>query len=177
MSLLKFVKNLDYELTDKYSLGYIEAFYDRILTPRKSDVKNVLEIGIHQGLSLRLWRDYFTEAQIFGIDINGCPNCENMDRVNAICADAYTDYAVQSLTDISFDLIIDDGPHTPESWHFFCNKYIDLVKPGGIAVIEDIIHREHTSSLVHSVAKKGKPSVFTVPNAQYGPIDVLVVER
>ena len=55
--------------------------------------------------------------------------------------------------------------------------YIDLVKPGGIAVIEDIIHREHTSSLVHSVAKKGKPSVFTVPNAQYGPIDVLVVER
>lgn len=176
MSLLAFIKNLDYELTDKYSLGYIEAFYDRILTPRKSNVKNVLEIGIHRGLSLRLWHDYFTEAEIFGIDINGCPNCANLGRVNVIHSDAYTDSTVQSLADIRFDLIIDDGPHTPESWYFFCDKYINLVKPGGIAVIEDIIFRKHTPGLVHAVAKKGKPSVFTVPNSTYGPIDVLVVE-
>ena len=31
---------------------------------------SVLEIGVHTGLSLKMWSEYFTDSQIYGIDIS-----------------------------------------------------------------------------------------------------------
>ena len=37
--------------------------------PLKTEPLRVLEIGIERGGSLLMWRDYFPNAQVFGIDI------------------------------------------------------------------------------------------------------------
>ncbi len=43
--------------------GY-ERFYDYFLEPFKNDKFNFLEIGIDKGRSLKLWNEYFKNANI-----------------------------------------------------------------------------------------------------------------
>ena len=38
----------------------------------------------------------------------------------------------------SLDIVIDDGPHTIESQIYFAANYSDLVKTGGLLIVEDI---------------------------------------
>ena len=58
--------------TDKYDLGYVDEFYNKFFEPRRYSVQSLLEVGIAYGGSLLLWRDYFPNATIMGIDIYGC---------------------------------------------------------------------------------------------------------
>lgn len=49
--------------TDKSSLqhNYTDIYY-RFLNVDRPNIKNVLEIGVYQGNSLRMWRDFFQNA-------------------------------------------------------------------------------------------------------------------
>jgi len=60
--------------TDKASdfHNYTE-FYDKYFNLDRGNIKNVLEIGVFRGNSLRMWKDYFFNAIIYGIDID--KNC------------------------------------------------------------------------------------------------------
>src|SRR5262249_23051211 len=60
--------NLDCYNTDKITHRYLDV-YDPILAPWVGKEVKLLEIGIHKGGSLRLWRDYFRLGVIIGIDI------------------------------------------------------------------------------------------------------------
>ena len=44
--------------------------YEKHLGPLRHHVMSVLEIGIYRGASLQMWRDYFPNAQVYGLDIN-----------------------------------------------------------------------------------------------------------
>lgn len=55
--------------TDKIRNGYLEL-YDPVLKPWVDKEVKLLEIGIHEGGSLMLWKDYFSIGTIVGIDIN-----------------------------------------------------------------------------------------------------------
>ena len=48
--------------------GFIEL-YEKYFAPLKNSKINILEIGIENGDSLRIWREYFPNANIIGIDI------------------------------------------------------------------------------------------------------------
>ena len=52
---------------------YIEN-YDSIFRDFRYKIISVMEIGVQEGYSLRMWRDYFARARIIGIDIKDCPN-------------------------------------------------------------------------------------------------------
>src|SRR5439155_1146324 len=54
--------------TDKIQHHYLEV-YDPILAPWVDGELTLLEIGIHRGGSLKLWRDYFPHGRIIGIDL------------------------------------------------------------------------------------------------------------
>jgi hypothetical protein len=41
----------------------------RLLINKKETTKNILEIGIKLGGSIKLWHDFFTNAQVYGLDI------------------------------------------------------------------------------------------------------------
>ncbi len=43
--------------------------YERLLNSKKETAKNTVGIGIECGGRIKLWSDYFTNANVYGIDI------------------------------------------------------------------------------------------------------------
>ena len=50
--------------------------YDKILFPLREKFTNILEIGVANGSSVRMWEEYFPNATIHGVDFT--PECKNM---------------------------------------------------------------------------------------------------
>jgi hypothetical protein len=104
----------------------------------------IMEIGVFHGGSMLLWQDLFPESVIVGVDICNAVHSHVMERLDEratlIFDDAYDESFVHQLAaaGCSYGLIVDDGPHTLESQCNFLALYLALLKPGGIAVIEDI---------------------------------------
>jgi FkbM family methyltransferase len=138
LSLSSIVDNM---LTDKNTRHSYLELYESIMHKNKFTAKNILEIGIDVGGSMKLWNDYFINATIYGLDINESPNFLNKyPRINTFKINAYTIDSVNYFVekDIKFDFIIDDGPHTLESMIFTLIHYSKLLTPQGVLIIEDI---------------------------------------
>jgi 23S rRNA U2552 (ribose-2'-O)-methylase RlmE/FtsJ len=127
--------------TDKQLSGYI-PIYDRFFQSLINQKISLLELGINKGGSLKLWRDYFPNGQVTGIDINPPKNIEFGERINIFQANQTDTIALtqiaSSLAPKGFDIIIDDASHigyyTKKSfWHLFNNH----LKSGGMYFIED----------------------------------------
>lgn len=186
MNLLNFVENIPGEKPDKYDLGYVKEIYNDIFTPRKDSCKKILEIGIQYGLSLLLWEKYFLNADIYGIDVEYCHHVTNSTRIHPYFKDAYRKDSVEMFEPNTFDIVIDDGPHTLESMIFFCKNYFHLVKPGGVFVIEDIIDINWTPILINFFGKKHSVQVYHMAGKCLNDdlnhkwkngLDVIVVEK
>ncbi len=125
--------------TDKNFVHNTIHVYQSLFEPIRNSVNNFLEIGINEGNSHRMWRDYFHNANIYGLDIHDfCNGMQGEERINVQFCDAYSFDVVESLKPIKFDVIIDDGPHTLESQKFAAAYYSLLLNTNGILVIEDI---------------------------------------
>lgn len=137
--------------TAKFDVGYIDGFYDKLFASKQDDYVDILEIGVHEGNSLKLWRDYFINGIVYGIDILDLSFLNDEDRIVPIgFANAYTSETIKRLRTTSlygFDIIIDDGPHDIKSMVYFLVHYQNLLKPGGILVLEDIIDIRYISNL------------------------------
>jgi len=115
------------------------------LSSKKEIAKNVLEIGILDGGSIKLWHDYFTNATIYGLDIKKIAymwdGIKNNERIKLGCFDAYSEsffYPELLNKNIKFDMMLDDGPHTLESMKKFIKLYSQLMTEDGILIIEDV---------------------------------------
>ena len=137
---------VDNRRTDKNTVhSYIDV-YETLFKDRKISTKNLLEIGIDVGGgSIKLWNEYFINAKIYALDII------NIDKVwNGIKKDGILLYTSSDAYDKSlfherfhdklgtFDIVIDDGPHTLESMKIFIELYLDLLNDKGILIIEDV---------------------------------------
>lgn len=134
--------------SDKNSYhSYIEDVYEEYFSPYRNRKINLLEIGVAFSGSIRLWNDYFKNAQIYGID-NFSSGQEYKDKsqdliggeipnIKIICDDAYTESTISDLP--KFDIIIDDGPHTLDSQVKCIELYLSKLKSKGIMFIEDIV--------------------------------------
>jgi hypothetical protein len=106
--------------------------YETLFSDIKSNVKNVLEIGIgckshervmrnrtekyNSGNSLRMWKQYFDSANIYAIDINYDIMITGEQRITTYVADqsSYTDMLnVVNKINAPLDIVIDDGSHIP----------------------------------------------------------------
>ncbi len=64
------LKNLvDNSRTDKDTTHSYVDLYDKLLTHKKEKAKNILEIGINYGGTIKLWSDYFKNSNIYALDI------------------------------------------------------------------------------------------------------------
>jgi hypothetical protein len=95
------------------------------------------------GASLRGWRQYFSNAHIYGADIDRDVVFRE-DRITCFQVDQTCPESIRNLwrqpevSNIEFDLIIDDGLHTTKAnICFFENSYHKLAR-NGVYVIEDI---------------------------------------
>ncbi len=121
------------------------------------------------GGSLKLWRNYFKNATIYGLDI--LPVSRVLDEIvhddkiilyNDI--DAYDSNFVKnnfSSKNIKFDFILDDGPHTLESQKKFIELYLPLLESEGILIIEDILSISWFEELTSVTPEKFKPYIKT----------------
>ena len=120
-----------YNCTKGTMASYLE-FYDQLF--KGMDCNAILEIGIYQGASLAMWRDYF-KCRVVGIDVKPII----VEGAVSLQGDAYTPAMVQSAKAYGpYDIIIDDGSHKIEDIRFVIDDYRDLLSENGILIIEDL---------------------------------------
>jgi Methyltransferase domain len=122
---------------------YFEA-YDRHLARFRGTDVHVLEIGVYQGGSLQMWRDYFgPHAVIFGVDIN--PLCKQFEEENThiFVGDQEDRRFLQGLTKSipRVDVLIDDGGHSMKQQIATFDELFKHVSENGVYLCEDT----HTS--------------------------------
>lgn len=118
-------------------------FYDNWFSPIRYDVKNICEIGVLDGSSLRAYYDYFPSSNIIGLDIDDKSGYEN-ERTKTIILDQSSEEQLDNFVkycqsnEIIFDFIIDDGSHDIEHQQLTFGKFFKLIKPNGFYIIEDL---------------------------------------
>lgn len=143
--------------TDKFTAHNYLGVYKNLFDSIRGSIKNVLEIGIYVGYSFSLWNEYFYNAHICGIDILDLPNTFQMsNRMSFHKGDAYDINFIQKLADVTFDVLIDDGPHTLASMLFFAQHYSKLLSPDGVLIIEDIQDMNWTPQILAALPNEGE---------------------
>ena len=125
--------------TDKcsYDHNYLDK-YEFFLRKFKDTTFNFLELGIFHGDSLRMWQEYFSQAEIFGVDIQESCRQYASDRINIIIADLSDEAELSKLHDVRPSVIIDDASHL---WSHQIKALFNLwhcLSHGGVYIIEDM---------------------------------------
>jgi len=127
--------------TLKVQHGFM-PIYERFFEPLRDKPISLLEIGVHEGASIRTWREYFPSAQIIGVDkcITKVASSLYSDGCIMIMADASSSEFGQSdwIRDHKFNVVIDDGSHIQSEVMASFLGLWDSVKPGGWYVVEDL---------------------------------------
>lgn len=136
-----FEQNND-RVIDKW-MHYFEV-YDRHFSKYRGKELVLVEIGVFQGGSLQMWKNYFGDkVKVYGIDIN--PNCKQVEEENiSILIGSQSDrefLRTVKQTIPPIDILIDDGGHTMRQQIVSFEELFDHVKPDGVYLCEDI----HTS--------------------------------
>lgn len=137
---------------------YID-FYAHHFARYKENV-TLLEIGIMTGGSLLLWANYFDKYDLTGIDYS--PNWSSPRPFQQEVLDnSHIDleFSVNSkdpvfaagYPDATFDLIIDDGDHAPDTQIETFRNYFLKTKPGGTYFIEDVRGKTEIEFLLREI--------------------------
>ena len=118
--------------------------YDHFFGNHRNKKITFVEIGVLDGGSLFMWRDYFgSKARIIGIDLN--PEAKKWEK------EGFEIY-IGSQSDESFwksfinevkemDIVLDDGGHSYSQQIITTENLLPYIKDGGLIVVEDT----HTS--------------------------------
>ena len=132
MKIADILKKYD---SDKNREHHYGGSYDNLFSRFDRNAKlNILEIGTQKGGSLCAWQDYFPNANITGVDIVDVVKPEyRRDTINYVISDIK-----KWKTDMTFDIIIDDGSHFLGDMIYTLSEFVVKLKPNGVYVIEDI---------------------------------------
>ena len=138
------LKDIAYRLgTDKKHtrhdyVSVYEPLFDHL--KNKRGVK-LLEIGVSMCRSHNMWAEWFTDAEIYGIDIEFNPVYKKHPNIFIDIVDQSSGNAMIAYINKGngpWDVIIDDGSHKSADQvlsHFLLWPH---VKPGGYYIVEDI---------------------------------------
>tara|TARA_B100001057_G_scaffold294913_1_gene295021 strand:+ start:192 stop:896 length:705 start_codon:yes stop_codon:yes gene_type:complete len=158
------LKNLmDLHGSDKGGLNNQHNFaqyYSEIFHNKKSKIKNLLEIGLGSNnpevpsnmgkdgkplASLRAWKDFFKNANIYGADIDESI-LSNEDRIQTFYVDQTNPESIKKMFkeigNIKFDIILEDGLHEYNANICFFENAIDYLDEEGTYIIEDIYYKD-----------------------------------
>jgi cephalosporin hydroxylase len=101
----------------------------------------VLEIGVAQGGSLQMWKNYFgSEAKIFGMDIE--PRCKEYeeDQIKIFIGSQEDRKFLRELKTLMppIDILIDDGGHTMQQQIITFEELYPHVTADGVYLCEDV---------------------------------------
>lgn len=131
-------------------------YYSSLFAHNRQSVRKVFECGLgtnnvkfasnmglggKPGASLRVWRDYFPNAVIYGADIDRDILFEE-DRIKAYYIDQRDPSTIEifwrKVGVIDFDIMIDDGLHTFDAGSCLFEHSISKISQNGIYIIEDV---------------------------------------
>lgn len=157
-------------LFDKYGCDKgAKHHYDTVYHPNLSALRsfpiNVLEVGVFKGASTKAWLEYFPKATIYGIDTFERVAMESLDvwshpRVKLMKADSTAPEAMLKVIaewgqEIVFDVVIDDGLHTPTANYKTFRNLWPLMRKNGMYFVEDAwpLHLMNESQMAHPWVK------------------------
>lgn len=127
--------------TDKGPL-YTRVYYDLLAHLRDQPLR-LLEIGVYNGGSLRMWREFLPNAALFAIDVDS--RCVAFEReipnTTIRLVDQGSEQELSAFvkeTGGEFDFIVDDGGHTMVQQVTSFKMLFPHVVAGGAYVIEDL---------------------------------------
>ena len=126
--------------TDKASsnMNYL-SHYELYTSNIRGYVKRVLEIGIHEGSSLKMWKEWFYNADIHGVDIRDLSLYSNLgSRIKTHCVDSTSTKFGDLCKELKPNIIIDDGGHSMISHQVAFELAFPHLKSGGFYFIEDL---------------------------------------
>lgn len=134
-------KNSPYRST-KHSTYF--PVYDALFSKYRGQAITFVEIGILEGGSLFMWREYFgPKARIIGVDFN--PNAKKWEKDGFeifIGSQSSPEFWEEFFAKVgSVDVLLDDGGHTYVQQIITTEMVLDHIKDGGMLVVEDT----HTS--------------------------------
>lgn len=117
--------------------------YHRWLSHAREQRMRFLEIGLYNGGSMRMWRDYLPNTVLHGIDVDPrtlayqeeVPNSQ-VRLVDQGDPDALAAFVAELGG--NYDFILDDGGHTMVQQLVSFEVLWPTVMPGGLYVIEDL---------------------------------------
>jgi hypothetical protein len=137
------------------------TFYHSIFKDRQHDCMRIFELGLgtnnvnvpsnmgaggRPGASLYGWREYFTNSEIFGADIDSGILFDS-ERIQTFYCDQTNKHIIKNLWNQqtlieNFDIIVEDGLHTFDANVCFFENSIHKLKPNGYYIIEDVSNKE-----------------------------------
>jgi hypothetical protein len=142
--------------------------YEEIFNKYVGKKITFVEIGVLQGGSLFMWKEYFgKDARIIGVDLH--PNAKELEKHGF-------EIYIGSQSDKNFwrnfyskvgkiDILLDDGGHVNDQQIITLTESVNNINDGGIIVTEDV----HTSYF----KKLGNPSKYSFINYSKYLIDVI----
>lgn len=125
--------------TDKSSHGYC-PHYEQILFKYIDRECTLVELGIAQGKSLLMWKQWLPKANIIGFDSdNGACNTAKELGFESVFGHQQNHDDLRNLVEgRMFDIIIDDAGHNMNEQLVAFRFLFDYVIPGGWYAIEDL---------------------------------------
>jgi hypothetical protein len=142
-------------MSEKFSEYYVEhsskhrdyfPVYDEIInnnTIDRTGKYKILEIGVDTGHGVRALKKYFPNSLIYGLDILEECKIHEEENIHIIIGSQVDETILQQLSEIKFDLIIDDGSHDNNHVFKTFNKLFTSLNSSniGLYIVEDV----HTS--------------------------------
>lgn len=131
--------------SDKWGRHWYARHYQAHFEPRRLEPLTLLEIGVggyedpaQGGASLRMWRDYFPQARIFGIDIHD-KRAVQEDRVRIFQGSQDDPVFLAAVVQETgpLDIVIDDGSHRNDHVIASFEALFPHLREGGIYAVED----------------------------------------
>ena len=130
---------VDASKSDKINHHGYHRIYPWFLKHFKDGDIRLLEIGVHETESMRLWPAYFKKVFVHGLDIDekkfDGPNVK-IHQVDQSSEDQLKEFA-RGIGE-QFDIMIDDGSHVPSHQILTLETLWGLLAPGGVYIVEDI---------------------------------------
>jgi hypothetical protein len=119
--------------------GYTTV-YHHLLTGQTRRALNILEIGVAEGASLRMWHDYLPSATVHGVDLSDRTGGIDSPKVHLHVGNQADPRFLEDLAveHGPFDFVVDDGGHKMTQHRISFETLFPHVVPGGWYAIEDL---------------------------------------
>ena len=123
---------------------HVKLVFECGLGTNNVNIPSNMTSGGKPGASLKVWRDYFINAEIIGADIDK-NILFNSERIKTFEVDQTNQESIKNMWNKinlkNFDLIIDDGLHNYEAGVTLFKNSFDKLKKDGIYIIEDVSNK------------------------------------